>query len=352
MKGSSQAQRKWPYQKLTQHQHILKRPDTYVGSIEEGDAGDVGDGPADRAGWRSASSIQYVPGLYKIFDEIVVNAADNKQRDDNMNEIKIEIDREKGRISVWNNGKGIPVVEHKEHKIYVPELIFGQRRARQSCSTPRRPRRARAGSQPARGSNFDDDQKKTTGGRNGYGAKLANIFSSEFIVETADADEGKVFKQVFQENMLKVGKPKITTKATEGWTKITWTPDWPKFGMDGMDDDIIAADAPCYDIAGCTRRQGRSRSTSTASAPAPQQLRANYVDLYLGPKLGGSPRVFEKAATGGRCHRGERRRLPAGLLRQLDRDDQGRHARVARRRPGRGEGARVHQEEAQGDGTA
>ena len=69
--------------------------------------------------------IEYVPGLYKIFDEILVNAADNKQRDKSMNTIKVVIDVEKGEISVWNNGKGIPVVEHKEYGVFVPELIFG-----------------------------------------------------------------------------------------------------------------------------------------------------------------------------------------------------------------------------------
>ena len=60
--------------------------------------------------------LEYIPGLYKIFDEILVNAADNKQRDASMDAIKVEIDREGGRISVWNNGRGIPVEEHKEHK--------------------------------------------------------------------------------------------------------------------------------------------------------------------------------------------------------------------------------------------
>ena len=50
-------------------------------------------------------------------------------------------------------------------------------------------------------SNYKDDQKKTTGGRNGYGAKLANIFSKKFIVETADCKNGKVYKQIFRNNM-------------------------------------------------------------------------------------------------------------------------------------------------------
>ena len=87
-----------------------------------------------------------VPGLYKIFDEIVVNAADNKQRDPTMTTIKVTIDREAGSLSVWNDGHGIPVVEHAEHGVYVPELIFGHLLT---------------------GSNFDDEQKMTTGGRNG-----------------------------------------------------------------------------------------------------------------------------------------------------------------------------------------
>ncbi len=75
----------------------------------------------------------------------------------------MNIDSAHNTISVWNNGKGIPIQIHKEHKIYVPEMIFGQLLT---------------------GSNYDDDAKKVTGGRNGYGAKLTNIFSRRFTVET------------------------------------------------------------------------------------------------------------------------------------------------------------------------
>ena len=57
--------------------------------------------------------VSFVPGLYKIFDEILVNAADNKQRDKNMDTIKVTIDREKGEISVYNNGRGIPIEIHE-----------------------------------------------------------------------------------------------------------------------------------------------------------------------------------------------------------------------------------------------
>ena len=69
--------------------------------------------------------ISYVPGFFKIFDEILVNAADNKQRDAAMDIIKIEINQEKNFISIYNNGRGIPVEMHKEQKMYVPTMIFG-----------------------------------------------------------------------------------------------------------------------------------------------------------------------------------------------------------------------------------
>jgi len=156
------------YQKLTQREHILQRPDTYVGSVEAvTQDGWVFDAAAGRMAQRK---LTYVPGLYKIFDEILVNAADNKQRDTSMSEIRVEIDAAAGRISVQNNGKGVPVVMHQEHGIYVPELIFGHLLT---------------------SSNYNDNQKKVTGGRNGYGAKLANIFSSEFVVETSDSAEAR-----------------------------------------------------------------------------------------------------------------------------------------------------------------
>ena len=70
--------------------------------------------------------ITYTPGLYKIYDEIVVNAADNKQRDPSMDKLEIEISSEKNTISVKNNGKGIPIEFHKDEKLYVPTLVFGK----------------------------------------------------------------------------------------------------------------------------------------------------------------------------------------------------------------------------------
>jgi DNA topoisomerase-2 len=159
------------YQKKTQLEHILLRPDTYIGSVEKHTAQLW----VYEDGAMVSRSVTYVPGLYKIFDEILVNAADNKQRDPSMDSLRVEIDADEGRISVYNNGDGIPVEIHQEEGVYVPEMIFGHLLT---------------------SSNYDDNVKKTTGGRNGYGAKLTNIFSTEFVIETADGRRQKKYKQV------------------------------------------------------------------------------------------------------------------------------------------------------------
>ncbi|KAJ3288697.1 DNA topoisomerase 2 [Borealophlyctis nickersoniae] len=231
------------YQKKTQLEHILLRPDTYIGSTEEQSV-PMWVFEDDRMVFRE---VKYVPGLYKIFDEIIVNAADNKVRDKTMDTIKVTITGD--TISVWNNGRGIPVEMHAKEKVYVPELIFGHLLT---------------------SSNYDDDQKKITGGRNGYGAKLCNIFSTQFIVETADSRSGLKFRQarpmgdnhlatgtiftsVHSNNMSKMTTPKIDANPKkEDYTQITFTPDLPKFGMTSLNKDFEAlVKKRVYDLAGC-----------------------------------------------------------------------------------------------------
>ncbi|KAI3338874.1 DNA topoisomerase [Ustulina deusta] len=220
------------YQKLTQLEHIIKRPDTYIGSVE----------PTEQSMWvfnketelMEFRKVTFVPGLYKIFDEILVNAADNKQNDPNMSYIKVTINRELGEISVENNGKGIPVEIHQKEKVYIPELVFGHLLA---------------------GSNFDDEEERTVGGRNGYGAKLCNVFSSEFTVECQDSKSGKRYKQTWRDNMGKMDKAKITSNKSADFVRVTFIPDYKRFGMpDGIDDDLEALlNRRVYDMAGTVR---------------------------------------------------------------------------------------------------
>lgn len=219
------------YQKKTQLEHILLRPDTYIGSIES----------VSQPMWvldedgshMVLRDITYVPGLYKIFDEILVNAADNKQRDPNMNCIKIDIDPANNKIKIWNNGRGIPVVEHKEHKMFVPTMIFGHLLT---------------------SSNYDDSEKKVTGGRNGYGAKLCNIFSKKFIIETSYKECKQGFRQTWTDNMQKTKEPTITDAKEDDFTAVTFYPDLEKFKMDTLDKDTVDLfTRRAYDIAGACK---------------------------------------------------------------------------------------------------
>ncbi|XP_061348809.1 DNA topoisomerase 2-like [Gastrolobium bilobum] len=243
------------YQKKTQLEHILLRPDTYVGSIEK----------HTQTLWVYENdemvhrAVAYVPGLYKIFDEILVNAADNKQRDPSMDSLKVTIDAEQNTVSVFNNGDGVPVEIHQEEKVYVPELIFGHLLT---------------------SSNYDDNVKKTTGGRNGYGAKLTNIFSTEFVIETADGRRQKKYKQVFSNNMGKKSEPVITKcKDSENWTKVTFKPDLEKFKMTYLEEDVVALmKKRVLDMAGCL---GKTVKVELNGRLIRMKSFRDYADLYL-----------------------------------------------------------------------
>jgi DNA topoisomerase II len=219
------------YQKKTPKEHILLRPDTYIGSVDHDTQTMYVWCQEDRK--IRQKNISYAPGLYKIFDEILVNAADNKIRDPKMNTLKVEISKEDNTISVYNNGKGIPIEIHSKEQVYVPELIFGHLLT---------------------SSNYDDNEKKVTGGRNGYGAKLCNIFSTEFTVETADRNVSKKYFQKFSKNMSITETPQIERYKGEDFTKITFKPDLKRFKMQELDDDIISLmKKRVYDMAGTVK---------------------------------------------------------------------------------------------------
>uniref|UniRef100_A0A1A9WKD3 DNA topoisomerase 2 n=1 Tax=Glossina brevipalpis TaxID=37001 RepID=A0A1A9WKD3_9MUSC len=243
------------YQKKSQLEHILLRPDTYIGSIEHTkELMWVYDEEKNRMVQRE---INFVPGLYKIFDEILVNAADNKQRDKSMNAIKIDIDAEKNTISVWNNGQGIPVTMHKEEKMYVPTMIFGHLLT---------------------SSNYNDDERKVTGGRNGYGAKLCNIFSTMFTVETATREFKRSFKQTWASNMTKTTDAKIKEFFGTDFTKITFCPDLAKFKMERLDEDIIALmSRRAFDIAASSK----GVAVYLNGKKLPVKSFKDYIDLYI-----------------------------------------------------------------------
>lgn len=223
------------YKKKNPIEHIRDLPDTYIGSVEK----------SDTFCWINNNekiinkNIQYIAGLYKIFDEVLVNAIDQATRcmiDENCNDkvtqIKVNIDSEMNTISIFNNGEGIPVVIHNEHNIYIPEMIFGNLLT---------------------SANYNKKEKKITGGKNGYGAKLTNIFSTEFIVETLDKVSKKKYKQVFTNNMSEKTKPIITKSSGKPFTRITFKPDLKIFNIKKWTPDLIALlEKRVFDCAACT----------------------------------------------------------------------------------------------------
>ncbi|XP_059654326.1 DNA topoisomerase 2-like [Cornus florida] len=197
--------------------HEAFRPETYLGSL----------GKETKTCWVYENGglvqrlVTYVPCLYNIFQEILLNVSDHKQRDPTMDSVKVEIDVEQGCISVWNNGSGLPVEMHRGMDVYVPELLFGQ-----FFQT----------------TTIDSDRGgKATVGRNGFGAKIVNSFSTKFVVETADGKRRKRYKQVFINNMEMKLSPVISDCTDdENWTRVSFKPDLKKFDMIHLEDDIVA----------------------------------------------------------------------------------------------------------------
>lgn len=174
-----------------------------------------------------------------------------------MSTLKIDIDVENGTITVYNNGKGIPIEIHSKQKKYIPEMIFGHLLT---------------------SSNYDDDEKKLTGGRNGYGAKLTNIYSTEFTIETADGNSGQKYVQTWTTNMSNCGKAKITKYKKEDYTQVKFKPDLPRFGMDSIDDDTLALlKKRVYDMAGTVKNIKVVLNGTTLKVKSFKQ----YVEMYI-----------------------------------------------------------------------
>ena len=204
------------YQKLDHREHIYKLPDTYIGSIESTVLDVfVPDLATDRM---TLESLTFVPGFLKIFDEILVNATDHRQRDDTVKNIKVAFEQGRSEICIQNDGTGIEIVIHPKTNVYVPEMLFGHLLT---------------------SSNYNENERRTTGGKNGYGSKVVGVFSEYFIIETVDSTRQLKYIQKFSDNNKVIHPPKITKCSTKSYTKITFMPDYNKFNLsEGITSDI------------------------------------------------------------------------------------------------------------------
>ena len=206
-------------QKLTHIEHVLKRPDSYVGPIDIGTEQYWIFNKAHNT--FEKKNLNYSPALLKIFDEILVNAIDrNSVHPKSVTSISAEVDKDTGAITIENNGPlgGIGVRMHEKEGVWNPELTFGHL----LTST-----------------NYDDTKKRIVGGRNGYGAKLTNIYSSEFSIVIKDHETEQMYTQTWNNNMTVCHPPKITKHGgASSSVSITFIPDWKRFGMTKMDAAI------------------------------------------------------------------------------------------------------------------
>jgi DNA topoisomerase-2 len=210
------------YKVLDQITHILLRPQTYVGSNKPNTSvkNIIDDNKILQR------EITYIPSFVKIFDEVVTNSVDEHKRNKSLNKIDVVVDTENNLITVKDNG-GIPVVIHKEHDQYVPEVIFGNLMS---------------------GSNYDDSDERTVAGLNGLGAKLTNVFSVEFTISTCDGKNH--FTQTFKNNMRDRNNP-IVKKSKSNHTEIKYKPDLSQFGLSKIDNDHFKMlEKRVYDLAG------------------------------------------------------------------------------------------------------
>jgi DNA topoisomerase-2 len=269
------------YQKKTDKQHVLDTPDTYTGSMTLTDYETF---IVDQSAI-VAKQISIVPGLYKIIDEAIVNARDHVVRmkeaqaqaagaqaqDLPVTEIDITIDEKEGIITICNNGNGIDVAKHPEEDIWIPEMIFAQLRT---------------------STNYDKEAKKTTGGKNGFGIKLAFIWSSWAKIETIDHKRGLKYVQEFADN-LNVIKPAVVSKSTKKpYTLISFKPDYKRMGLPGLTPDMLALiKRRVFDLAAITDKTVKVKFNSEL---IPIKNFLQYVDLYVGDKAVTS-RVHEEA---------------------------------------------------------
>ena len=220
------------YEQMDQITHIHERSDMYVGAATRQKERDEyivkvaakPENQADNPIITKVDEIKYSPALLRIFVEALSNAIDNVWRSSEASKpctkIKVDVDPVTGRTSIWNDGLSIPIEPHETSGIMIPELIFGHLLT---------------------SSNYNDDEERMTSGRNGLGIKLTNVFSKEFTVKTYDPSSVSLFVKTWRNNMRESDPHKIThPKQKNGYTEVSWIPDFEKFKMVAYDKAILS----------------------------------------------------------------------------------------------------------------
>jgi DNA topoisomerase-2 len=274
MSASSELAQK--YQRKTDKQHVLDNPGMYIGSTELintniwvfSTSDDI-----EKPDKIEQKTITYIPALYKLFDEVIVNARDHVIRMIQSNHpekklvtsIEITINEQTGMITISNDGNGVDVVKHPTEGIWIPELIFANLRS---------------------STNYDKNEKKVVGGSNGIGSKAVFIWSTYSKIETVDHIRGLKYEQEFHQNLEIVDTPKVTKTKSKPYTSVSFIPDYQRFGLkNGLTSDIISLlKKRVYDIAAVTDHSVKKIKIEYNGKVIPVKNFQNYIDLYIGLK--------------------------------------------------------------------
>jgi DNA topoisomerase-2 len=249
------------YQKKTDKEHILDNPDTYIGSIDTS----IGPMYILKDNKIVQEDIEYNPALFKLFDEGIVNCRDHvirtnqRKTTDPDTEVvtQIHIEIANNRITLTNNGDGIDVEKHPTYQIWIPEMIFAHLRT---------------------STNYNKEEQKTTGGKNGFGFKLVLIWSTWGKIETVDARRKLKYSQVFEKNMDVIHPPTVVACSKKPYTTVSFEPDYKRFGLKELTPMMISLfQRRIYDIAGVTSKEVKVKYNDQA---VPVKDFAHYVSLY------------------------------------------------------------------------
>jgi DNA topoisomerase-2 len=260
------------YQQKTDKAHILDNPDTYIGSVEHIDSHVwIFDDETKKI---IEKNINYIPGLFKLFDEGIVNCRDHAIRmatnPDASQVSYIDVSITDGTITMTNDGNGIDIAKHPETGIWIPEMIFGHLRT---------------------STNYDKTEKKIVGGKNGFGFKLVLIWSVMGTVETVDHTRGLKYTQTFRQNLDIIEPPVVSKCKGKPYTKITFHPDYARLGIPALTSDMIALfKKRVYDISAVTDKSLKVRYNGEL---LPTKNFQQYIDLYIGNK-DAMARVYEE----------------------------------------------------------
>lgn len=192
-------------EKLTDREHILRRPSMYIGSISNEEIEDFTKGE-----FLEIKTSTLPPGLVKIINEVIDNSIDAILKTGKGNTVSVDI--QDSKIVVEDNSAGFPLKGNSNEEPVV--LALGNARA---------------------GSNFNDDDNIGQMGTNGVGAFATNCFSKSFKA-TSITDGTRV--QAIWENNANLKDVKVDQVKKNSGTKIEFEPDLERFKLTTITDDV------------------------------------------------------------------------------------------------------------------